>query len=159
MSEVKIQDLKNALIKHLYSNDDVVKLIGATEELENNDDLLGSHIFPFFKVNYTLKETGTYICVKIDETNNSYNESFSPYRFSIMVVSHNEHLLYKGCSRVDVLGEKIKELFAWNDGFGFQLKFKSGTEGFLGEKYYYRTLEFTSQTYNNLQHKISRNVI
>ncbi len=157
MSEIKIQNLKNTLIKHLCSNDDVVKLIDATEELESNDDLLGTHIFPFFKVNYTLKETGTYICVKIDEMNNSYNESFSPYKFSVMVISHNEHLLYKSCSRVDVLGEKVKELLAWNDDFGFQLKLKNSTEGFLGEKYYYRTLEFTSQTYNNLQNKIGRN--
>jgi hypothetical protein len=158
MSEVKIQDLKNALIKHLYSDDDVVKLIDPTEEIASNDDLLGTHIFPFFKVNYTLKETGTYICVKIDELNNIQNEAFSPYRFSVMVVSHNEHLLYKGCSRVDVLGEKIKELLAWNDDFGFQLKLKNSTEGFLGEKYYYRTLDFISQTYNNLQNKFSRNM-
>lgn len=157
MSEIKIQDLKNSLIKHLCSNATVVTLIDATEELKCNDDLLGTHIFPFFKVNFTLEETGTYLCVKIDEMNNPQNTSFSPYRFSVMVISHNGHLLNKGCSRVDVLGETIKELLNWNDDFGFQLEFKNSTEGFLGERYYYRTLEFISKTYNNLQNKIRRN--
>lgn len=156
MSEITINNLKNSLIKYLYHDDKIVKLID-DNKIKISDDLLGTHIFPFFKVNYTLEETGTYICIKIDELNDSYNKSYKPYKFSIMIISHMDHLLCKGNSRVDLIGERVKELFNWNDNFGFQLELNISTEGILNERYYYRTLEFQSITYNNLQNKIGRN--
>lgn len=140
--------MKSSLMKMLYNNEDMVTLIDA-KNIEYPDDLVGTHIFPRLKVDFTEQETGSYIGLKIDYPTVATNELYKNYTLILLFISHNGCSFYRGSNRVDLMSEEAIRMFNWNEVFGFRLELKSDREYVLDKNYYARELTFLSMTSNS----------
>ena len=149
--------LKKAFAKLLYENQNVVTLID-DKDIIYPDDLLGTHIFPQLKIEFTEQEIGTYIGLNISYPSVLKNELYKNYILTILIVSHdNFNIMNNGDSRVDLLGEEITNIFNWNNEIGFTLELKSDFERVLDKTHYCRELIFKSIVANSTQNGIKRN--
>lgn len=141
--------LKRSFMKMLYEDEIMVQLID-DKTIEYPDDLIGTHIFPRLKVDFTEQEVGSYIGLKIDYPDICTNELYKNYILTLLFISHNGHSFYQGSNRVDLMGEESIKLFNWNEKFGFRLELKSDREYVLDKKYYARELMFASIVSNGM---------
>lgn len=146
--------LKKSFAKLLYENPNIVKLID-DKDIVYPDDLLGTHIFPQLKINFTEQEIGSYIGLNISYPSVAKNELYKNYLFTILIISHNDcNTTLTGDSRVDLLGEEIVSIFNWNDKIGFRLELKSDFERVLDEAHYSRELTFKSISSNSIENGV-----
>lgn len=131
----------------LYENEAIVQLIGDTE-IEYPDDLIGTHIFPRLKVDFTKQEVGSYILLDIDYPSICNNELYKTYLLTVLLISHNGCSFYHGSNRVDLMAEEVIKMLNWNDTFGFRLELKADREYVLDKNHYARELMFTSVVSN-----------
>ena len=101
--------MKNAFANLLISNQNIVSLIDSNK-IVYPDDLLGTHIFPILKIDFTEQEVGTYLGLNISYPNICNNELYKNYVLTVLIVSHNNHIAVGNDSRVDLLGEEITTL-------------------------------------------------
>lgn len=150
MKDLSTSRRKRRFMMMMAEDEEIYKLIDS-QTAEYPDDLLGTHIMPQIKISGVPQEVATYIGVKLDYPSISKNELFKDYMLTIMVICENKALDTKtGDSRVDLIAERITQLFNWNDENGFRLDLVSDVEDPLNENYYYRRLLFKSVTSNSL---------
>lgn len=148
--------LKRKFMKLLYESDAIVSLIG-DDSIESPDDLLGTHIFPQLKVDFTEQQVGSYIGLKIDYPSICNNELYKNYYLTLLIISHTSHLLCNGDNRVDLIGEETIKIYNWNEDIGFRLELKSDSEYVLDKSYYVREQIFSSITSNSMVNGVRQN--
>ncbi|MEF9983694.1 MAG: hypothetical protein RR806_03150 [Oscillospiraceae bacterium] len=144
--------LKTIFMKCLYESPIIVDFID-DKKIQYPDDLLGTHIFPQLKVDFTEQEQGTYIGLNISYPSISRNELYKNYTLTFLIVSNNGHLYLNGKNRTDLISEEIIHLFNWKTDVGCQLELKSDKEFVLDIKHYARELNFVSISNNSLDNK------
>lgn len=146
-----ISDLKKKYINMLIESEAIVNLID-DKNIKFNDELLGTHIFPVLKIDYTIQDVGTYICLQIKTPGLSSNDVYKDITVTFTIISNNQHIITsRGTSRVDELSDEILKIFNHNDRVGFVLDLKSDTEDPLTESFYYRRLILSTITSNTME--------
>lgn len=141
---------KREYVKHILENNRIVELID-NKGINDPSDLLGVNIFPFPKIDYTLQDASTYICMQINYPNLLDNDLYKNTVISFLVISHMSVILTPtGDSRVDLIAEELCKDFTWNQDIDiFRLQLVSDTEAPLTKDYYYRRLTFRTYANNN----------
>lgn len=155
MANKKTTELKKEFNKLIYENDRIVKLINNNDTIYA-DDLMGKNIFNQLKINFTMLEQGTYICLKIDYPKISINDTYKKYILTIMVVSHNDtNITLTGDTRTDLIAQELVDMLNFNYGNGFPLELKQEFEEPLDKDWYYRKVIFESLEYNSIENKLN----
>ena len=116
------------------------------------DDLIYQNIFPFKRVDYTVQEVGSYICVGLDYPSINHNEIYKNVSLTFIVICNtNAMKVNGGYSRTDAIGERIIELFDWTSELGFRIELSYEDEDAIDENFYYRRLVFTSFSPNGMK--------
>lgn len=141
---------KNKLMMLLAEDETIFKLLD-NKSVEFPDELIYKNIFPQIKIDFTVQETQTYICLKIDYPSICNNELYKNYILTVMILSNNAHLkTLDGYSRTDLLGEEIIKILNWNNDMGFRMKVISDVEDPFDKNFYYRKLVFESIVSNSM---------
>jgi len=99
-------DYKNTLMKDLLTSDEIVSLMGCTE---NPLSLAYTQIFPYEFIPETVQEGKTFICYDVDIMRSAGNLLYSP-SISIWVFTHRSLMRHPdGGVRVDRLCSSIAE--------------------------------------------------
>lgn len=155
----KTSTLKRKILLRLAENEKIFELIDNKQVSKKNpDDLINVNMFPFLKIDYTVQEAGTYVCVKIDYPELNSNIIFKNTRLTILIVSANRHLKTDmGDLRTDLISEEILNSINWNDCFGFDVRLVSDREDPLNDNFYYRKLVFESVSPNSMKNGVKVN--
>ena len=146
-------ELKRKIMMKLAMDPKIFELIdNKTIDPECPDDLIYTNIFPFKRIDYTVQEVGSYICIGLDYPRINRNEIYKDVRLSFLVICNtNAMKVNGGYARTDVIGERIIELFDWNTDLGFRIELSYEDEDAIDENFYFRRLVFTSVTPNGMK--------
>ena len=147
-------ELKLRFIGDLIANEEVVSLIDYANKGTYPEDLIYTHIFPFWKVDRgTLQDVGAYVGLKIDYPNVAANDLYKNFRLSVLILCHHSIMKVekKNGTRIDLLGEILGQMWTWDKSGEFQLELLSDKEDVMSEDYLCRTMVFASRTSNNVR--------
>ena len=146
-------ELKRKIMLKLANDPTIFKLIDNKDiDEDESDDLIYNNIFPYIRVNYTVQEVGSYICIKLDYPDINGNEIYKDAELTFFVICNFDCMKCNGgYSRSDLIAERIIELFDWSDELGFRLKFLSEKEAPIDENFYYKRIIFTSVSPNGMK--------
>lgn len=149
--------LKKIFMKCFYESKEIVRLID-DKKIEYPDDLLGTHIFPVLKLDYTEQEMGSYICIAVDYPSICKNIVNKNYILTVLLISHNGHSITStGDCRTDLLSEEVIKLLNWKDDIGFRLELISDKEYVLDKSHHARELIFDSIVSNSMINGVKQN--
>lgn len=156
MSSISPQDKKRQIFNYILSDQELFELIDARKEngdkISLPDELLGKFVFPYLKIDYTVEDTGTYLGLKIDYTNDNPNPVLKSMTITFLILSNNKHLLTDtGDTRTDRIGDRLNKLMVWNHSLGFRFDLYSDQEDPFDENFYYRKIIFTAMEENNIK--------
>lgn len=151
--------LKRKIMLKLAQDPTIFELIDNKDiDKEDCEDLIYTNIFPYVRVNYTVQEVGSYICVKLNYPEVNNNEIFKNAELYFYVICNNGCLKTKsGYSRTDLIAERILELFDWNSELGFRLELASEREDPIDDNFYYKRLTFKSFSPNGVKNGVKIN--
>lgn len=152
MSSVSPAIKKRDLFDILINDKEIFDAIDG-HDVEYPDELLGKYIFPFLKVNYTIQDVGTYIGLKIDYNNKNPNPVLKNTTITFLIISNNQHILTNdGDTRTDIIGNRINELFVWNNKKGFPLRLSEDVENPFDENFYFRRIVLKTLDEDNIKY-------
>ncbi len=151
-----IHDIKRQMIKMIIENDKIFQLID-NKNIEVPDDLLGTSIFPYLRIDGTNLDVGTYIGFKIDYPNISINNTVKNITLTFMIYCHNDCLLYKNTdARTDLIAEELINIFNFHSDIAFnKLELTNSVENPYNTDYYSRQLVFKSKSLNSIENKLN----
>lgn len=151
---------KKDLIKLLIDNSKIVEIIDNQDSnYDTPDYLINRNIFPFAKIDFTPKDAGTYIGIKINYPRISKNITIKECVISFVIISHNNHnTVLTGEARTDLIAEEIINMFNHNHDLGFTVNLLSDIEDPLNETHYYRKLDFKTEITNSLDNLYNNGV-
>ena len=147
------RELKRKIMLKLAKDPEIFRLIDNKNiDPDCPDDLIYNNIFPFKRVDYTVQEVGSYICVGIDYPKINHNELFKNVTLTFLVICNtNAMKVDGGYSRTDAIGERINELFDWTTDLGFRIELNYEDEDAIDENFYYRRMVFSSFSPNGMK--------
>ena len=156
MSSISPQEKKRQIFKFLLEDKELFELLDARNEdgkkITIPDELLGKFVFPYLKIDYTVEDTGTYLGVKIDYTNDNPNPVIKSMTVTFLILSNNKHLLTDtGDTRTDRIADRLNQLLVWNHSLGFRFKLYTDQEDPFDETFYYRKVIFTAMEEDNIK--------
>lgn len=146
-------ELKRKIMMKLAKDPKIFELIDNRDiDPETPDDLIYNNIFPYTKVDHTVQEVGTYICIKLDYPKINRNEIYKNAELTFFIICNTNCMKVRGgFSRTDVIGERIIEMFDWNSELGFRIELVNEAENPIDENFYYRRLIFRSVSPNGMK--------
>ena len=146
-------ELKRKIMMKLANDEEIFRLIDNKNiDPDQPDDLIYENIFPFKRINYTVQEVGSYICVGLDYPKINHNEIFKNASLTFIVVCNtNAMKVDGGYSRTDAIAERIIELFDWSSDLGFRIELNYEDEDAIDENFYFRRLIFSSFSPNGMK--------
>lgn len=157
MIDSDVMKYKRKIMGLIINNNNIVEAINATD-IVNTDDLIYTHIFPFFKTTGISGISGTYITLKLNSTSIKKNDIYKQFILTLNILCRQDQMEteYKG-SRVDVIAGELVQMFNWNSKIGFDLELFSDMEDPLNETYYIRELKFKTITTNSVENGVKIN--
>lgn len=150
-------DRKKSFLRELYTNPKIVEYIDA-KDIEYDDELLNTHLFPYVRIDGVLQDIGTYIGIKVDYPRVLDNDVYKSYTLTAVIISHFDHLKMKtGDARTDVIADELISMWNRDRDNGFKLELVSDVEDPLNDSYYYRQLIFKSITANSIVNGVKTN--
>lgn len=151
-----ISDIKDAIIKALVDDPEIVSVIDAPDvDPDEADQLIGKQIFRYNQNPNTIKQAQTFITVIVDLIQNYYNKHFVIADIEIGIYSHESRMDIKDRpgiidNRNDYLSILIDKKFngKYLAGFG-EMELYENREGSLVTDYLYRRLTFNIQDIND----------
>ena len=159
MPIISVSSYKTELLKDIINTPSIVQAINSQQPnvvTEEPDSLIYKNLFPYMRIPETQSRADTYILLSVDiDRVNRFNKTYARYRTVFWVLAHKESMEMeeRNATRIDFIGEEIKDLFDGKHKFGFsEFELVSNREILLNEKYSYRELTFTC---NDLRHPVS----
>jgi len=163
-----ISDMKQTMLRALLSDEDVVKILRNTCDVELPDmGLRYTQVFPWMYVPDTVEETKSYIGMKI-KARNQINAAAKVYEMTIYIICHKEHMRMNAAvceqlgldttdsgSRVDVLMDKVDCLINGSEEFGFgKVEFVESDEFRPTDKFHGRYITYRVNGWNRWGEKL-----
>lgn len=155
---------KYLILHELYKDADLIEVLN-NKELESKkampEEYRNINIFSFLKIPDIQSEVKNFICFEVDDIQEStVNNAFIKKMVRFRTVSHERDVKTDfGIDRQDLLALIIKDIFNWSNVLGLQLKkiYDSGKVADNG--YYYREINFLTDTPNGLQRGTTSNLM
>ncbi len=146
-------ELKRKIMMKLAKDPKIFELIdNKTIDPDCPDDLIYTNIFPYKRIDYTVQEVGSYICIGLDYPKINPNEIYKDVSLSFLVICNTHAMKVNGgYSRTDAIAERIIELFDWSTDLGFRIELNYEDEDAVDENFYFRRLVFTSFSPNGMK--------
>ena len=146
-------ELKRKIMLRLANDEEIFRLIDNKNiDPDEPDNLIYNNIFPFKRIDYTVQEVGSYICVGLDYPKINHNEIFKNASLTFIVVCNtNAMKVDGGYARTDAIAERIIELFDWTTDLGFRIELSYEDEDAIDENFYFRRVVFTSFSPNGMK--------
>lgn len=146
-------ELKRKIMMKLAKDPKIFELIdNKNVDPDCPDDLIYQNIFPYKRVDYTVQEVGSYICVGLDYPKINHNEIYKNVSLSFYIICNSNAMKVNGgYSRTDAIAERIIELFDWTSDLGFRIELNYEDEDALDENFYFRRLVFSSFSPNGMK--------
>lgn len=144
---------KRKLISSIVNSPDLISLINSDYiedgECVDSENLVYKQIFPFYYIPDTQKEAKSYVIMKVNGLGMK-NKIYNKAEVIICVISHQDIMEMKtGETRIDLMGEKIEELFNGRDDFGFgEMELKFNHEDEINTNHRCRILKFMVEDFN-----------
>ena len=145
---------KNAIIRKLIQNEDIVKAINATN-IEENDELINTHIFNYDQNPNTINDVLTFIIVLVHIPKVfDKNKTFVEPTVEIKIISNERHMKVTNIPKIrqnrnDYLAELIDNTLNGCTDIGLgELVLESNVEGVYQTDYLYRRLLFSTKDLN-----------
>ena len=143
-----VSTIKDRVINALISDKDIVLAIDA-KDIEDDVDLVNTHIFRYNKNPDTVNSSITFITLMVTTTSRDSNNSFITPTLEILILSHNDHMNITNIdgiqdNRNDYLSMLIDKKLNGTDTFGGigVMQMISNTEGTYNSDFLYRRLIF-----------------
>ena len=146
-------ELKRKIMMKLAKDPKIFELIdNKNVDPDCPDDLIYQNIFPYKRVDYTVQEVGSYICVSLDYPKINHNEIYKNVSLSFYIICNSNAMKVNGgYSRTDAIAERIIELFDWTSDLGFRIELNYEDEDAVDENFYFRRLVFSSFSPNGMK--------
>ncbi len=157
MARINIVSYKQDLMKFIAWSDSIEELIDSRHFVDSKgnpifhypEDLINHNIFPFFLIPDVQTDADCYVLFAVDVVGiNRSNSTYANYRVTVRCLCHKARMMVEGknATRIDLLGDKIKELLDGQQMLGMsEFELRSNQEYILNENYQYRDLIFTCQ--------------
>jgi hypothetical protein len=163
-----VSDLKNAIIKEITHDEALFYAIDSpnVKSIDDADELVYSHIFPYNKNPETITEVITFLTIQvhIPKTYDRSNTWVTP-RLEIWILSHDDHMKVNNIPKVkdnrnDYISKLLDKKFNGRDTFGTssktennvhlygKLELVSNVEGAFSKNFLYRQMIFEMKDLN-----------
>lgn len=151
-----VRDMKDKVVKELINDDLIVKVIDSPD-VEENDELVNTHIFRYNKNPNLVSKTITFMTIQVHEKSNyRRNGIWVDATLEIIIYSHDDHMKITNIplirdNRNDYLASLIDDKFNGRSdigGYG-KLELTSNIEGSFNENFLYRRLIFETRDIND----------
>ena len=124
------------------------------EILEYNKKIEKKQIVPFLKLNGIQKEVLNFLMFDIaDKSVSYYNNVIKNQVLTIYCLVHEDDMETEyELPRTDLLSYIVKDLLAWSNVLGMQLKCTKDYPEIMDSRYYCRVMEFTIEAPNHVQY-------
>lgn len=148
--------LKDKIIKEIIQDDLIVRAIDSPD-IEENDELVNTHIFRYNKNPNLVSKTITFITIQVHvKSNFRGNGIWVNPTLEIIIYSHDDHIKITNIplikdNRNDYLASLIDKKFNGRSdlaGYG-KMELTSNVEGAFNDKFLYRRLVFETRDINN----------
>lgn len=145
--DTDIVRMKDDILKRLYNNPNIIKLLGNDEiDPETPDTALWNGLYPYVRIPGIQEEVRAFIGVELDSIyQNTINRIYREMQAVIYVVCAEKYLKVDGEKgiRTDALTDEIIETLNHNNTMGFSFELYDLKESvFENPRYYYRRIRF-----------------
>lgn len=152
-----IDNLKNKIISEIINDDDIVLAIDA-QNIEDNEELVNTHIFNFAQDIAVIEDNITFITVQVHlytDLDYSLEHSRIYPTVEIWIYSHVSHMVVDNIPKItanrnDYISILLDSKFNGKSGFGLgKLRLISNSEGTYQKNWVYRKMLFKTTDLND----------
>lgn len=163
-----ISDMKQVILRKVLSDEDAVKIIRNTYDVQTPDmGLRYTQVFPWLRAFDTVEEAKTYICFEVSVTS-VVNCAVREFELRVYIMTHQSLMLMNSevChsisldasdsgTRIDVLADKIDYLLNGSEDMGFgKMELVSSPTFSPAEKFLGRVLIYRVDGWNRWGEKL-----